>query len=93
MHVAFACLVALFIASRLHSRWRHLLLLYPVAMGFALVYTGEHYVLDLVVGVAYAVAAHLAMNAWERRRSAAGLRTAEGRPISTSDGLEPLRPR
>jgi membrane-associated phospholipid phosphatase len=93
LHVAFSVLVALFIASRLRSRWRYLLAAYPVAMGFALVYTGEHYVLDLVAGVVYALATHLALNAWERRRRAAALKTAEGRPITTSDGLERLRPR
>jgi len=28
---------------------------YPVLMGFAVVYTGEHYVIDVIVGAAYAV--------------------------------------
>jgi membrane-associated phospholipid phosphatase len=68
LHVAFAALVAIFVATRIRSKWRRLAYLYPVAMGFTLVYTGEHYVLDLVVGVAYAVAAHLVMNRWEARR-------------------------
>ena len=47
LHIAFATLVAIFVATRLRSRWRYLLVLYPVAMGFTLVYCGEHYVLDL----------------------------------------------
>jgi membrane-associated phospholipid phosphatase len=68
LHVGFACLVAMFIASRLRTRWRWLLVLYPLAMGFTLVYTGEHYVLDLLAGAAYALAAHYALRAWERRR-------------------------
>lgn len=70
LHVAFACLVALFIGSRLRSRWRWLLVLYPLAMGFALVYLGEHYVLDLIAGVAYALGVHFGMNRWERHRAA-----------------------
>jgi membrane-associated phospholipid phosphatase len=67
LHVAFATLVAIIIATRLRSRWRYLLALYPLAMGFALVYTGEHYVLDLVAGVTYALAVHWLMNRWEQR--------------------------
>lgn len=70
LHVAFACLVALFVASRIRSRWRWLLTLYPLAMGFALVYLGEHYVLDVVAGLAYALAVHFGLSRWERRRAA-----------------------
>lgn len=69
LHVGFACLIAVFIGCKLRSRWRVLLALYPLAMGFALVYLGEHYVIDLIAGCLYAVAAHLALNRWERRRS------------------------
>lgn len=69
LHLAFAVLVALTIGTRLRSRWRWLLALYPAAMGFTLVYTGEHYVLDLIVGAAYAITVHLALNHWDRRRA------------------------
>lgn len=68
LHTAFAVLVALTIAAQLRSRWRYLLALYPVAMGFTLVYTGEHYVLDLLAGVVYALLVHVALNRWEARR-------------------------
>jgi hypothetical protein len=37
---------------------RALLVLYPLAMGFALVYSGEHYVSELLVGSAYAFVAN-----------------------------------
>jgi membrane-associated phospholipid phosphatase len=69
LHVAFAVLVALTIGSQLRSRWRWLLVLYPLAMGFTLVYTGEHYVLDLIAGAGYALAVHFALNRWDRRRA------------------------
>jgi membrane-associated phospholipid phosphatase len=69
LHAAFAVLVAITIMMRLRSRWRYLLALYPVAMGFTLVYTGEHYVLDLVVGAGYAFAVHGVLTRWERRRT------------------------
>lgn len=68
LHVAFATLVALCIATRVAGRLRYLLALYPIAMGVVLVYTGEHYVLDLVAGVAYALGVHALISRWERRR-------------------------
>ena len=71
LHVAFATLVALCIAPHIARRWRYLVALYPVAMGVVLVYTGEHYVLDLVVGVAYALIVHALVSRWEQRRAGA----------------------
>jgi membrane-associated phospholipid phosphatase len=70
LHVGFATLIAIFVGIRLRSRWRYTLALYPLAMGFTLVYTGEHYVLDLLAGAVYALSAHLAVTGWERRRAA-----------------------
>lgn len=70
LHTAFAVLVAITAITVLRSRWRWLALLYPVAMGFTLVYTGEHYVLDLVAGAVYALLVHLAVSRWEARREA-----------------------
>ena len=68
LHIAFATLVALFIAPYLTRRWRYLAAGYPIAMGGVLVYTGEHYVLDLVAGVAYALAVHAVVTRWEMKR-------------------------
>jgi hypothetical protein len=51
LHMATALLVAIVVIHRLRSRWRWLLLAYPVAMGATLVYCAEHYVMDLLVGV------------------------------------------
>lgn len=53
LHASYTLLIALFFFRRLHSRVRYLLWLYPVAMAFALVYTGEHYVVDIVAGWIY----------------------------------------
>jgi hypothetical protein len=54
LHGAYPMLLALFFWPR--RRWaRVLLLLYPLAMGVVLVYTAEHYVLDILVGWAYAI--------------------------------------
>jgi membrane-associated phospholipid phosphatase len=69
MHTSVAVLAALFLGAHLTGRWRYLLALYPVAMGLVLVYTGEHYVLDVVIGAGYAVAAHMIVSRWERGRA------------------------
>jgi membrane-associated phospholipid phosphatase len=81
LHVAFATLVAICIGGQLVGRWRYLLALYPVAMGLVLVYTGEHYVLDLIAGVAYAVIVHTLVSRWERSRAEIN-RTDERETIS-----------
>ncbi len=69
LHVAFATLAAGFGCLRLRSGWRWLLLLYPLAMCFALVYSGEHYVTDAVAGAAYAVVVLLVWSRIAARRS------------------------
>lgn len=61
LHAAYTMLIALFF-WRSARRGRALLALYPLAMAFALVYTAEHYVVDVVLGWAYAVVACWAVN-------------------------------
>ncbi len=69
LHTAFAILVAAFVWPR-RRRWlRPLALAYPAAMAFALVYTGEHYVFDELLGCLYAAVAILAVRAVARRRA------------------------
>lgn len=74
LHFAFAALAALYVGSRLSSKWRRLVWLYPAAMALTLVYTGEHYVLDEIAGALYALAAHVAIGRaerwWTARRAA-----------------------
>jgi membrane-associated phospholipid phosphatase len=65
LHTALATMVALYVGARIRSRWRWLLVLYPVAMGLSLVYLGEHYVVDVVAGVFYAVVVHTLVSRWE----------------------------
>jgi len=68
LHAAYALLIALYL-WRVVPRWsRVLLALYPPAMAFALVYSGEHYVVDCIAGWAYAVFAFMSVNwAFARR--------------------------
>ncbi len=81
LHTAFAALIALFLAARLGTPWRRLLALYPIAMGFALVYLGEHYVLDIAAGFAYAAAVHWGVSRWERSRVRGRIEVTEPAPV------------
>jgi membrane-associated phospholipid phosphatase len=68
LHTAFVALVAIFLWGRVRPRLRPLLLLYPLAMGLALMATGEHYFFDVLLGWIYAGAVMAAWGWWERRR-------------------------
>ncbi|NUR76936.1 MAG: inositol phosphorylceramide synthase [Thermoleophilia bacterium] len=69
LHGAYALLIALFL-WRIVPRWtRVLLALYPPAMAFALVYSGEHYLVDIIAGWAYAVVTFFVVSLWFERRA------------------------
>jgi len=82
LHAALALLVALSVWPR---RWwaRALVGAYPLAMTLAIVYTGEHYVADVLLGWAYALASFAAIR-WVARgvtgRRADGRRTIDAVP-------------
>jgi hypothetical protein len=56
LHAAYTLLITLFL-WRTARRARPLLALYPLAMAFALVYTAEHYLVDILLGWAYTLVA------------------------------------
>jgi membrane-associated phospholipid phosphatase len=68
LHAAYALLIALFFWPLVGRWWRVLLVAYPLAMAFALVYTAEHYVSDVLLGWLYAAATFVAVEAVARRR-------------------------
>jgi membrane-associated phospholipid phosphatase len=75
LHTAYATLAAGFFW--IGKRWwqKALLACYPLAMGFALLYGGEHYLIDEIAGAAYAL---VVIAGWQASSRARG-RTA-GRP-------------
>ena len=102
LHAGIAFLVAAYAIIRLRSWWRWLLVLYPVAMGVALVYYAEHYVVDVLAGWLVAVLVLVGCAWWDRVRppvvapavtDEAG-RTASpaGRAASRSAGAPPASP-
>jgi hypothetical protein len=72
LHTAFALLIAVTLWPAVPRYVRPVLALYPVLMGFTLVYTGEHYVFDVLLGWLYTVVALLGgralMRVWVARR-------------------------
>ncbi|WP_372736826.1 phosphatase PAP2 family protein [Nocardioides sp.] len=69
LHAGITFLVAMYGIWRLRTPLRWLLVLYPLAMSTALVYYGEHYVIDIVAGALLAVVVMLGSAAWERGRA------------------------
>jgi membrane-associated phospholipid phosphatase len=69
LHAGIACLIAFYAISRFRSPLRWLLLIYPLGMTMALVYGGEHYVVDAIAGALLALLVVVGCSAFERRRA------------------------
>jgi membrane-associated phospholipid phosphatase len=83
LHMAYATLAAGFFWFGKPWWAKALLACYPLAMGLTLVYGGEHYVVDELAGVGYALAVIAGwryLRARGRRRAAAGFETGAERP-------------
>jgi membrane-associated phospholipid phosphatase len=98
LHAGWALLLSITLWPYVRRRWRFLLVAYPVAMGASLVYSGEHYVVDVLIGwgyVALAVVLERATREWRRDvavRVREHARRRFGRATLTpSSGPEPQR--
>ncbi|MEU4421420.1 phosphatase PAP2 family protein [Actinoplanes sp. NPDC024001] len=76
LHTAFAFMSVVFFLPMIRKRWWPLLFAYPLSMTFTLVYTAEHWVIDVLVGWAYVglvfLVVGLAERWWEARRRTLG---------------------
>jgi hypothetical protein len=75
LHAGMTAAVAAFLWHRVHRGWRPVLVAYVLIMAFTLVYTAEHYVVDIVLGWAFAAAVIWVINrydGWRSRPSRAG---------------------
>src|SRR5581483_2018176 len=74
LHAAFSLLVAIMLWPRKRKWLRPLVALYPIAMAFSLVYAGEHYVSDILLGWMYTLAtvaaAHVVLHRWREWQAA-----------------------
>ncbi|WP_165966735.1 phosphatase PAP2 family protein [Actinomadura sp. 7K507] len=86
LHAAHAALVpALFWRGRGRTT-RIALLAYPAAMGFVLVVTGEHYVVDVLAGFALVAAVCWACSRWEARGGGDAVRPSRRTATRGSSG-------
>nr|WP_236735343.1 phosphatase PAP2 family protein [Mycolicibacterium peregrinum] len=87
LHAGLTAAVAVFLWNRVNRGWRPLLVAYPLIMAFTLVYTAEHYVVDILLGWTLAAVVLFTLNRYEARRSA---RPAEcdPAPVSADELLE-----
>src|SRR3954471_8618680 len=76
LHGAIPLMLLLFAWPLVRRRWRVLLAAYVVAMLLTLVYSGAHYVTDIVVGYVYAAVSVYGVSWWFRRRERPMSRTA-----------------
>ena len=96
LHAAISLLISVFFWPRLRKRWRPLLAGYAVVMAFSLVYSGEHYVFDILLGWLLTGLVSYGFQLWEHRRRP-GSAEQDGRqypaaPADTLDGSVLVRP-
>jgi hypothetical protein len=60
LHAAYATLFAIFAITLFRTKWRYLALVYPLMIYVGTVYQGEHYAIDEILGIVYAVGAFFA---------------------------------
>lgn len=66
LHAGCTLLFVLFIWRRVNRWWRPVLVAYPLLMAFTLIYSAEHYLVDILAGWTLAVLVHLGFNRLER---------------------------
>ena len=69
LHAGLTLAIAAFLWHRVQRRWRPLLVAYVLIMAFTLVYTAEHYVIDILLGWALAAVVLIAINWFEAREA------------------------
>jgi membrane-associated phospholipid phosphatase len=83
LHAGLTALIAIFLWRRVRWWWRPVLATYAVTMTFTLVYSAEHYVVDILAGWAVAAIVLIAVNRYEARSDATEQQpsTAVGTPV------------
>ena len=77
LHTAYAMMAVAFFLPVVRRRWWPVLLAYPLAMTFTLVYSGEHYVVDVLVGWLYVAATFTVVALVERVRRRSRVKTGD----------------
>ena len=87
LHAGMSAAIAAFLWNRLNNKWRPVLVAYPLVMAFTLVYTAEHYVVDILLGWALAAVVIYGLRIYETRRNA----VMTSRAARAPDSMAPSR--
>ncbi len=60
LHAAYSVLFVIFVMCWFKTKWRYLAWIYPALIWLGTAYMGEHYVIDILVGIIYAVIGYFA---------------------------------
>ncbi len=60
LHAAYPFLLTLFVRKIWGNKWFYVSLAYPLTIWFGVMYLGEHYLIDVIVGIIYALACYFA---------------------------------
>jgi PAP2 superfamily len=85
IHAAYPFLLMLFF-WRFAGRWRWLLPLYPLAMGFTLIYGAEHYMFDVLLGWLYATGVYVIGSRVQEAWTGYQVRTKRLEPLAVQIG-------
>ncbi len=77
LHAAYSLLFALFMTKLFKTKWRWLAWIHPALIWFGTVYAAEHYAIDVIIGILYALVAYSGVNLffkkvlpkWRQRKS------------------------
>ena len=90
LHAALTAMISVFLWRRVKRRWRSLLVAYPLAMAFVLVYSAEHFVIDILLGWALAAIISLTFDLldswWSRRRASRSVAADLAQPAADLGG-------
>jgi hypothetical protein len=90
LHAALTAMISIFLWRRVRHRWRPLLVGYPVAMAFVLVYSAEHFVVDILLGWALAAMVSVVFGLfdswWSRRRASTSALADPAEPATDLPG-------
>jgi hypothetical protein len=90
LHAAVTAMISVFLWRRVKPRWRPLLVAYPLAMAFVLVYSAEHFVIDILLGWALAAFVCLGLDLleswWSRRRALKSIAADLAQPVGDFAG-------
>jgi hypothetical protein len=86
LHAALSAMIAVFLWRRVDWRWRPLLPAYVLTMAFTLVYAAEHYVVDILLGWAFAAVVLLVIGRLEKHWHRCGQSAVLPQPTGDSGG-------